>query len=556
VLYPKGQEHGDSKLAVGDDVSSNEVQLEIPIAFYDDYYPSIFVNTNGLLSFGTNINTYRADLVLPLGLPVIAPFLADVDTRMSGDVYYRETRDPSLLDMAAREIHPNFPRRRNFQPLSLFIVTWDHVGYFYQQFDQTNTFQVVIASDGVDSFVMFLYPEITWIRSQGKNSPAVEDVPAQAGFDSGDRRRYFTLPGSGNEYISEISRSSNAGVPGVWMFRVGNLYGENVETSGDHTDTGVVDDEIPPSCAAGGERRCNINGQCRDFQSGFCCECQKPFVGNGINCVQPEIQMRVNGHVTGSLNGIALDEANLHAFMMFKDGRVYIAISRVTPVLGFSMQSLFSFAGGLGWLLALPSVPQSKNGYQITGGDFNRTATIRFLDTGDTVKLEQTHRGQNAEGHMDMHSKISGNIPVIQRGAQVVIPDYKDEFRRTRAGEIKSFSTHTFTVDNKPIHFTVDQTLHYDECTHRPPNGEAVQRLAVSRSFIHFDDNEQQIVRYAQSNKLTTIVDDDPCREASQVCSAQADCVPHRDSYRCYCKDGYTGDGQVCQGRDHCIIVL
>jgi len=73
-------------------------------------------------------------------------------------------------------------------------------------------------------------------------------------------------------------------------------------------------------------------------------------------------------------------------------------------------------------------------------------------------------------------------------------------------GEIKSFSTHTFTVDDKAIHFTVDQTLHYEECTHRPPNGETVQRLAVSRTFIHFDDNEQQIVRYAQSNRLATIV--------------------------------------------------
>ena len=43
-------------------------------------------------------------------------------------------------------------------------------------------------------------------------------------------------------------------------------------------------------------------------------------------------------------------------------------------------------------------------------------------------------------------------------------------------------------------------------------------------------------------------IDDDPCREASQTCSPNADCVPHRDSYRCLCKEGYSGDGQSCQG--------
>ena len=77
--------------------------------------------------------------------------------------------------------------------------------------------------------------------------------------------------------------------------------------------------------------------------------------------------MRVNGQVSGSLNGVSLDDSILHAFLMFQDGRVYIAISGVGTELGYSMQGLFSFAGGLGWLLALPTLPTAKNGYQITG---------------------------------------------------------------------------------------------------------------------------------------------------------------------------------------------
>jgi hypothetical protein len=72
---------------------------------------------------------------------------------------------------------------------------------------QTNTFQVVIASDGRDSFVAFLYPEdgLTWLRGDGKTVPVKVDVPGQAGFDAGDNSRYYRLPGSGNPEVLQLS---------------------------------------------------------------------------------------------------------------------------------------------------------------------------------------------------------------------------------------------------------------------------------------------------------------------------------------------------------------
>ena len=71
---------------------------------------------------------------------------------------------------------------------------------------QTNTFQLVLANNSRDTYAMFHYPRdgINWLRSEGKNSPVQEDVPAQAGFDSGDRVRYYTLPGSGNVEIASL----------------------------------------------------------------------------------------------------------------------------------------------------------------------------------------------------------------------------------------------------------------------------------------------------------------------------------------------------------------
>lgn len=44
MLFPFGEEEGDTVLQTGDDVSSNEIQLKTPIVFYDQRYSSIYVS--------------------------------------------------------------------------------------------------------------------------------------------------------------------------------------------------------------------------------------------------------------------------------------------------------------------------------------------------------------------------------------------------------------------------------------------------------------------------------------------------------------------------------
>ncbi len=60
------------------------------------------------------------------------------------------------------------------------------------------TFQIVIASDGYDSFTAFnyLHNGMGWIMGDGKLGVNQLDVPAQAGFDSEDGRN-VKLPNSG-----------------------------------------------------------------------------------------------------------------------------------------------------------------------------------------------------------------------------------------------------------------------------------------------------------------------------------------------------------------------
>ena len=88
---------------------------------------------------------------------------------------------------------------------------------------QTNTFQVVLITDGNCSFVTYLYADelIQW--TTGDASGGVGGFGgrhAQAGFDAGDRMRHFTIPGSGMPAIVDIELTSNIRVPGQWTFRV------------------------------------------------------------------------------------------------------------------------------------------------------------------------------------------------------------------------------------------------------------------------------------------------------------------------------------------------
>ena len=43
-------------------------------------------------------------------------------------------------------------------------------------------------------------------------------------------------------------------------------------------------------------------------------------------------------------------------------------------------------------------------------------------------------------------------------------------------------------------------------------------------------------------------LDIDECSADSSICDKNADCSNSNGSYSCACKQGFTGDGYVCQG--------
>ena len=111
-----------------------------------------------------------------MGLPRIAPFWADVDTRntASGLVY-----------------HKIEPRR--------ITIIWDHVGYYGSHADKLNTFELILtdATDplvGIGRNACFSYDDMQWTTGDASSgSGGFGGFAATVGVDKGDGVNYIQI---------------------------------------------------------------------------------------------------------------------------------------------------------------------------------------------------------------------------------------------------------------------------------------------------------------------------------------------------------------------------
>uniref|UniRef100_A0A8B9BZS2 Nidogen 2 n=1 Tax=Anser brachyrhynchus TaxID=132585 RepID=A0A8B9BZS2_9AVES len=211
---------------------------------------SLQVGTNGVISTQDFPGEPQyVDDDFPTDFPVVAPFLADLDTSGGrGDIHYRHDTSPAVLNQAAGYVQAGFPRTAgSFVPAGVFVATWEDVGAYQELAPgaepsaQLNTFQAVIAYDEEDTYAIFLYPEggLQFLGTRPKESYNVQlELPARVGFSRGDsddgrREGLFYSVASTEQALRHLERGSNAGVPGVWVFHVGSSGPlEHVEPGG------------------------------------------------------------------------------------------------------------------------------------------------------------------------------------------------------------------------------------------------------------------------------------------------------------------------------------
>ncbi len=212
--------YGANRLPENDDGSTGVIDITSAfpapgLRFFGRYYTSFFVNNNGNVTFGGALGTYTPAAFPVASQPMIAPYWGDVDTRGG----WTATRNGVYWHL---------------QP-GLIVVTWHNVGYYSVHDNLQNSFQIVIRSIsgcGVGDFsVEYRYNRCEWHTGDASGgmggtgcragtTVGVSCVPAQAGFDAGDRVNFVTLPGSRTFSVLNLCTTSNVGMPGIWRFTI------------------------------------------------------------------------------------------------------------------------------------------------------------------------------------------------------------------------------------------------------------------------------------------------------------------------------------------------
>ncbi len=196
--------------ATGSTAAPIDVTRAFPsgLNFFGNNYRSMYVNTNGNITFRGALAQFTP-AAFPVAMqPMIAPWWADVDTRGGGQ--------PARNNICFH-VEPN-----------RVVVTWNNVGYFSAHDDRQNDFQLVMTTSNTcsttgDFDVEFRYNRCQWTTGDASGGAGgVGGTPAQVGFDAGDLRNYVALPMSRSAAILDVCRTSNVpgGAPGLWRFQI------------------------------------------------------------------------------------------------------------------------------------------------------------------------------------------------------------------------------------------------------------------------------------------------------------------------------------------------
>ncbi len=171
-------------LPANDDGSTGLVPIGFPVDFFGATFETLFVNNNGNVTFDAALGTFTPFPLTSTNRVIIAPFFADVDTRVGNVVTYGQGTV-------------------NGRPA--FGVNWPGVGCFSVNTSVLNFFQLrlIDRSDvGPGDFdIQFGYDQIQWETGQasGGNVICQGGASARVGYSNGTGApgTFFELPGSG-----------------------------------------------------------------------------------------------------------------------------------------------------------------------------------------------------------------------------------------------------------------------------------------------------------------------------------------------------------------------
>ncbi len=241
---------GENILDRNDDESTDFIDLSTVfpngLNFFGQVYNGLYVNNNGSVTFNEALSTFTPETISDGTIPGIFPFWADVDTD-GGEA----TPTPGGTSQGTNLVYYDLDDTNN-----IFTVTWDDVGYFSENTDLLNAFQLIIAdlSDNAgrapgDFSITFKYEDINWVTGDASDGEGgFGGTPARAGYSAGNAEgTFYELPQSGNEAaLLELDTLSDF----VFVSSNGIVVENNAPVANDDSGTAYETDEDTTLLAA------------------------------------------------------------------------------------------------------------------------------------------------------------------------------------------------------------------------------------------------------------------------------------------------------------------
>ncbi|CAH2248026.1 serine-rich adhesin for platelets-like [Pelobates cultripes] len=258
-LFDYGPEVGDIRATKKSrDFASPVINIPMGFPFEYIFYNNLYFTDNGVIIFQRKsydpvyvlsypYKTFQSnDASSP---PVIAPFWADTDLSGGiGELYYQvynfqsSVSDSSFKESLENSINSYFNSslEKEFRAVWAVKITWDNVlplnalyyskSYSSTYSNNTNTFQAVLATDGVYSFALILFEDggMKWRY----NSLPIQHRPKMGYFSGITRPKNtgnfpafndpHTEPSTSTEqiYTPDQSKGYNTGMNGRWAYRL------------------------------------------------------------------------------------------------------------------------------------------------------------------------------------------------------------------------------------------------------------------------------------------------------------------------------------------------
>ncbi|XP_057303015.1 uncharacterized protein LOC130638810 isoform X2 [Hydractinia symbiolongicarpus] len=198
-------------------IDDGVLQIITPhIPFFDRINnTNVQISTNGYIAFGKSIYNVYTSREFPLnGVAMIAPFWNDLMfIETSGKFYYQVHKTGPALEKASREILQR--RGIAIQPHFVLVVTWFKTN-IYRNSRAKVTFQLALACDATETYAFFLYNQLDYLSRT-----------TSVGWNDGNitESNFFRHPLHRMANVSKLVDTSNVGLDGMWMYRMGEPGG-------------------------------------------------------------------------------------------------------------------------------------------------------------------------------------------------------------------------------------------------------------------------------------------------------------------------------------------